>query len=116
MNTANLQLEGLCIAIAALTELLKDKGLISADEVDLVLQRAENSAVEGKASDLSPANLEAITFPVRLLRLANRTSVAGQTLPFHELARRIGEMKDRRALTEEELLRMATGIEHERDA
>ncbi len=116
MNTANLQLEGLCVAIAALTELMKDKGLITAEEVDLALEHAARSAVEGKAADLSAANLEAITFPVRLLRLANKTSFAGQPLPFQELARRVGEMKDRPALTEEELLGIARGIEHERDA
>jgi hypothetical protein len=115
MNTANLQLEGLCMAVAALVELLKDKGLLSGAEVDGALERAEQTAVEGK--DLSAANLEAVAFPVRLLRLANSTSFAGHPLPFQELARRVGEAKDRRApLTEEELLTLAAGIEAERDA
>lgn len=115
MNTANLQLEGLCMAIAGLVELLKDKGVVSSAEIDKAFERAERTAVERK--DVSAANLEAIAFPVRLLRLANSTSFAGHPLPFQELARRIGEAKDRRApLSEDELLEMATVIELERDA
>jgi hypothetical protein len=117
MNTANLQLEGLCIAIAALVELLKEKGAVSQHQVDAALARAEQSSVEGKEDDLSPANIEAITFPIRLLRLANSTSFQGHPLPFKELARRVGEAKDQRAsLSEEELLKLATVLEHERDA
>jgi hypothetical protein len=115
MNTANLQLEGLYMALAVMIELLKDKGLVSAAEVDTALGRAESAAGEGK--DLSPSNLEAIGFPIRLLRLANETSFAGHPLPFNELARRIGEAKDQRtSLSEEEYLRFASTIEHERDA
>lgn len=115
MNTANLQLEGLCMAVAALVEVLKNKGLVSAAEIDKAFEGAERTAAEGK--DLSPANLEAVGFPVRLLRLANSTAFAGHPLPFQELARQVGETKDRRApLSEEELLAMATGIELQRDA
>lgn len=116
MNTANLQLEGLCLAVAALVELLKEKGLVTADEVDLAFGRAERSATDGKLGELSAANLEAIGFPVRLLRLANRTSFAGRPLPFLELARQVGEQKDRGVLSEDELLQMAAGIERQRDA
>ena len=115
MNTANLQLEGLYMAMAALIELLKDKGLVTSGEVDTALGRAESAAGEGK--DLSPANLEAIGFPIRLLRLANGTSFAGHPLPFNELTRRIGEAKDRTtSLSEEEYLKFASTVEHERDA
>ena len=115
MNTANLQLEGLCMAIAALVELIKDKGLATTDEVGIALGRAERLAFEGK--DLPPANLEAIGFPIRLLRLANSTSFAGHVLPFSELARRVAEAKDHRvALSEDEILKLATILEHERDA
>lgn len=117
MNTANLQLEGLYMAVASLVELLKHKGLIDANEVDVALAHAERSVFEGKGNDLSAANLGAISFPIRLLRLANSTSLTGQTLPFNELTRRVGEAKDRRtALSEEELLTLATVLEHERDA
>jgi hypothetical protein len=117
MNTANLQLEGLYLAIAALVETLKQKGLLDAGEVDVALARAEQAAVEGKERDLSAANLEAISFPIRLLRLANSTSFAGHPLPFAELTRRVGEAKDtRNPLSEEEMLKLATILEHERDA
>ena len=117
MNTANLQLEGLYMAIAALTEALKQKGLLSAGEVDVALSRAERSAIEGLERDLSAANVEAISFPIRLLRLANSTSFAGHPLPFSELTRRVGEAKDVRVpLSEEEMLKLATVLERERDA
>jgi hypothetical protein len=117
MNTANLQLEGLCMAVAALIELLKEKGIASQHDVDVALARVEQSAVEGKQEDLSLANIGAITFPIRLLRLANSTSFEGHPLPFKQLARRVGEAKDRHAtLSEEEILKLATILEHERDA
>jgi hypothetical protein len=116
MNTANLQLEGLYMAVAALVEALKQKGTLNANEVDVALARAERSAAEGR-DDLPPANLEAICFPIRLLRLANTTSFAGHPLPFKELTRRVGEAKDKRsALSEDEVLKMASILEHERDA
>ena len=117
MNTANLQLEGLYMAVAALIELLKEKGLVTAAEVDIALARAEGAAYGGKGDELSPSNMDAIGFPVRLLRIANSTALSSQTLPFHELARRVGEARDRRStLTEDETLKLATILEHERDA
>ena len=116
MNTANLQLEGLCMAMVSLVDLLKDRDLISADEVDLALARAETAAASTRA-DLSPANCEAIGFPIRLLRLANRLSSSGESVSFNELARRVGEAKDRRApLDDDETLSLATALEEERDA
>ena len=116
MNTANLQLEGLYMALAALVEALKDRGALSADDVDTALARAERSVFEGK-EELPPANMEAVGFPIRLLRLANSTSLAGRTLAFGELTRRVAEAKDHRgALSEEEVLKLATILEQERDA
>lgn len=117
MNTANLQLEGLYMAIAALVELLKEKGLADQQEIDAALARAERAAFDGKDNDLSSSNLEAIGFPIRLLRLSNSTAFDGHPLPFNELTRRVGEAKDRRAaLSEDEILKLATILEHERDA
>ena len=77
MNTANLQLEGLYMAVAALTETLKQKGLLDTTDVDGALARAERSAVDAAERGLSAANIEAISFPIRLLRVANATSFAG---------------------------------------
>lgn len=117
MNTANLQLEGFYMAVASLVELLKSKGVVDAGEVDQALAAAEAAAFEGKDADLPPANLEAIGFPIRLLRLANSAAEDGLAVSFHELARRVGEAKDRRAaLSRDELLTLATILEHERDA
>lgn len=116
MNPANLQLEGVYMAVAALTELMKQKGLVSTDEVDVALARAEQAALSGKES-LPPANFEAVSFPIRLLRLANRTSFTGHPPPFRELARRVGEAKDEpMVLSEDEILKLASTLEHERDA
>ncbi len=116
MNTANLQLAGLCMAVAALTELIKEKGMAAADEIDVALARAEQAALSGK-EELPPANIEAVSFPIRLLRLANRTSFTGHPLPFNELARRLGQAKDERTvLSEDEILKLASILERERDA
>ncbi|MBN8941306.1 MAG: hypothetical protein J0H01_17500 [Rhizobiales bacterium] len=81
MNTANLQLEGLCMAVAALNRLFVEKGLVSPDEIDLVLHKAEASLTneDPRSEDLSPANRDAVVFPLRLLRLAN--AQAGQPAP-----------------------------------
>ncbi|SFV28010.1 hypothetical protein SAMN05216456_0414 [Devosia crocina] len=93
MNTANLQLEGLLMAMAELNRLLVRKGLVSQDEIDKALARSEQTVLgdDRVVEDLSPANRDAIAFPARLLRLANE---AGETAPgFAELARRVGETK-----------------------
>jgi hypothetical protein len=117
MNTANLQLEGLCMAVASLIEVIKEKRIATADEIDAALARTERSAAEGKAEEMSAANRSAIRFPIRLLRLANATSFEGHPLPFQELTRRIGGAKEQHAtLSEEEILKLATILEHERDA
>ena len=95
MNTANLQLEGLYAAVAALTSALREKGLLSAEEIDQALGRAEAGLAQhhGNAARLSASNLDAIAFPLRYLRLANQAAERGSELPFHDLARLVGETK-----------------------
>jgi hypothetical protein len=116
MNTANLQLEGLYTALAALIDLGKHKGLVSADEVDAALARAEDAAAADRP-DLPPANLEAVCFPIRLLRLANQEATGTALARFSGLARRVGEDKDARAALEgDEALKFAMILEQERDA
>ncbi len=44
MNVANLQIEGLCLAIAALNRALIDKGLLSRTEIEGALKSAEVTA------------------------------------------------------------------------
>lgn len=43
MNTANLQLEGLYLVVAALIEALVSKGVLSREDVDEALKRAEQA-------------------------------------------------------------------------
>ena len=95
MNTANLQLEGLYLVVAALNNALVNKGLLSRDDIELALRRAEETAIgdDRVVEDLSPANRDAIAFPARLLALANRTASADEISTFSELARMVGSTK-----------------------
>lgn len=95
MNTANLQLEGLYLVIASLTDALIAKGIMSHGEIDDVLRRAEQAAINDDRSteELSPANRDAIAFPARLLRVANAEGGGPRGLSFHRLARKVGETK-----------------------
>ena len=79
MNPANLQLEGLYAAVAALIDPLRDKGVLSAKEIDQALRTAE-AKIEldpARRANISDSNREAICFPLRFLRLANQTSSEG---------------------------------------
>jgi hypothetical protein len=98
MNTANLQLEGLYLAVAAITNALVAKGVLSRDEVAAALRQAEAAALTGDRmdDDVSPANREAVAFPARILALANAMASEGELPSFAELARMVGEMKDDR--------------------
>lgn len=95
MNTANLQLEGLLMAIAGLNQMLVTKGVVTVEEIDKCLARSEQTVLgeDRVVEDLSPANRDAIAFPVRLLRLANNMSDSAGTPSFGELARMVGETK-----------------------
>ncbi len=96
MNIANLQLEGLYLAIASINDLLVKKGVLSREEVDVALRRAEQSALgDYRTEDLSPAERDAVAFAARILAAANN-SAGEQFLPsFQELARHVGETKDK---------------------
>jgi hypothetical protein len=96
MNPANLQLEGLYLAIASITNLLVTKGEVSREELDVHLGSAEEAALRdthGERGHLSPAQRDAVAFPFRLLRLANNSADADGTVPFSELARMVGQTK-----------------------
>jgi hypothetical protein len=94
MNTANLQLEGLCLAIAAVHRELVAKGIISQQELDIALRKAEAAATgdERFQDHLSPANRDAICFPIRVLQIANTTG-AEYPWSFSHLAKVVGETK-----------------------
>jgi hypothetical protein len=96
MNTANLQLEGLYLAIAAINNALVKKGLLSRDEIDLALRRAEQTAIgdDRMVEDMSASNRDAVAFPARLLALANRMASTDEISTFSELARMVGSTKE----------------------
>lgn len=96
MNTANLQLEGLVVAIAGITWALVAKGVLTVDEVDTALATAEQRALgdDRLREDLSPPSRDAILFPIRLLRMANNSAGDGPPA-FAELARAVGMTKER---------------------
>jgi hypothetical protein len=96
MNTANLQLQGLLIAVASINNALVHKGLLSIDEIDLALRKAEASLTgeERLFEDMSPANRDAICFPIRLLQLANNSQGETNILGFSELTRIVGKTKE----------------------
>jgi hypothetical protein len=79
MNTANLQMEGLLLALGSLLRALKDKGLLSQDEIEAMLKEAEERATRdaGRPESLSPANVNAVLFPVRFLERDVRGEDAG---------------------------------------
>jgi len=96
MNTANLQLEGLLLAMAALHHQLVEKGVLTREEIDRTLATCESNATgsDRSAEDLSPANRDAIAFPIRLLRVANQS---GEQQEFGDLARLVGLTKGKYA-------------------
>ena len=94
MNTANLQLEGLYAAVAALMNSLREKGVFTAEEIDAMLADAETENTDTRRRDLSPANEDAVRFPFRFLRAANRSSANGIKKSFFDIATEIGMTKD----------------------
>ena len=95
MNTANLQIEGLLMAVAAVNKALVAKGLLAPEELDRALAICEQTALgdDRLVEDLSPAHRDAVLFPIRLLRLANNMAGDDGLPPFAELARTVGETK-----------------------
>jgi hypothetical protein len=98
MNTANLQLEGVYGVLAALLGALRDKGLFQTDELDALLAGVEQRLASDpqRPQELREANIDAICFPARLLRLALAGSAAGEDLSFAELAVLVGRTKPER--------------------
>lgn len=91
MNIANLQLEGLYLAVAATHRLLAQKGVLSREELDAALRGAEQIALgDYRNEELSSAERDAVAFAPRLLAAAN----ASEHVPdFSELARTVGQTK-----------------------
>jgi hypothetical protein len=91
MNTANLELEGLYVAVAAVNRLLVQKGLITQAELQGALDEAHNVAKAAAAErELSGSNKEAICFPIRFLMLAGDKADRGEPVDFQSVTRDIG--------------------------
>jgi hypothetical protein len=92
MNTANLQLEGLLLALSALCMTMKQKGLLTDAEIVGALRAAETAAkARGDTSELRTANIDAIHFPIRFLKRAVESGPEG--LDFCGIASRVGSSK-----------------------
>src|SRR5262245_11268016 len=95
MHVANLQLEGLLMAVASINNVLVRKGVVSIAEIDEALAKAESGlmADEHVAGDMSASNRDAVCFPIRFLRLANLGQSEDAVQSFAELAREVGRLK-----------------------
>ncbi len=98
MNTANLQLEGLYAALAAMMTALRQSGALTEADLDAALGDVEDTVTADRSrAELSPAHLDAIAFPIRYLRLANKLGAEGSYPGFAELTARIGREKPQQA-------------------
>lgn len=94
MNTANLQLEGLLLALSRLLEVARRKGLLTQQEIEAALQEADLAAQqEMQARNLSPAQAEGVRFPIRFLLAATHLA-AGASPTFGDMATLVAEEKD----------------------
>jgi hypothetical protein len=93
MDTGNLQLQGVCLALASLNKLLVAKGVCSPEEIQSALTQAEMAAEtdERFLSSLTPPQRDAVTFPIRFLQIAIGKQDAD--LSFTALAKAVGETK-----------------------
>jgi len=92
MNTANLQMEGVLMAMATLCRLLRQKGVVDAAEIEDALAEAERTLAsdERRPEQLSRSNVEAALFPIRFLREANRQGVPGAERAYTDIATAVG--------------------------
>jgi hypothetical protein len=95
MNVANLQLQGLLMAIASINNALVHKGVLDIDEIDLALRKAEANLTgeERLFEDMAPSQRDAVCFPIRLLQAANSSQGETSVSTFSELARLVGSTK-----------------------
>jgi hypothetical protein len=92
VNTANLQLQGLIMAVACLADTLVQKGILSHGDLSAALGEAENRIENSDDRKLSDANRAATMFPIRVLLLANQESQSGRKLSFSEYAELVGKL------------------------
>jgi acid phosphatase class B len=84
------------MACASVNQLLVEKGLVSAAEIEEALRKAEariTSDDRFQEEDIRLANRDAMCFPIRVLQLANSTDPKLATAGFSELAKQVGMTK-----------------------
>lgn len=92
MNTANLQMEGLLLALGSMLRTLKAKGILSQADIDEMLAEAISRARHdpGRPSEISASNVEAMLFPARFLK---EDMQSPEPSPYSSLAERVGRGK-----------------------
>lgn len=92
MNTANLQLKGLIMAMASICDAIAEKELLTRGEIDAALSKAQRAIEEDDDHELSGANQAAILFPIRVLQLAGKAGRKGEGATFSDYARLVGKL------------------------
>ncbi|MBA9033104.1 hypothetical protein [Rhizobium leguminosarum] len=92
MNTANLQLKGLIMAMASICDAIVEKELLTSGELNAALSKAKKAVEDDDDHELSDANRAAILFPIRVLQLAEEAARRGERLTFSDYAKLVGKM------------------------
>ncbi|MCW1409774.1 hypothetical protein OLZ32_16330 [Rhizobium sp. 1AS11] len=92
MNTANLQLKGLIMAMASICDAIVEKELLTSGELNAALSKAKKAVDEDDDHELSDANRAAILFPIRVLQLAEEAGRRGERLTFSDYAKLVGKL------------------------
>ncbi|NYT32785.1 hypothetical protein [Rhizobium sp. WYCCWR 11128] len=92
MNTANLQLKGLIMAMASICDAIVEKELLTSQELNAALSKAKKAIEEDDDHELSDANRAAILFPIRVLQLAEEAGRRGERLTFSDYAKLVGKL------------------------
>ncbi|MGO6703403.1 hypothetical protein [Rhizobium ruizarguesonis] len=92
MNTANLQLKGLIMAMAAICDAIVEKELLTSGELNAALSKATKAIEEDDDHELSDANRAAILFPIRVLQLAEEAGRKGERLTFSDYAKLVAKL------------------------
>ncbi|MBY5393626.1 hypothetical protein HFN01_02175 [Rhizobium leguminosarum] len=92
MNTANLQLKGLIMAMASICDAIVEKELLTSEELNAALSKAKKAVEEDDDHELSDANRAAILFPIRLLLLAEEAGRKGERLTFSDYAKLVAKL------------------------
>ncbi|MGO6674605.1 hypothetical protein AB9E19_00815 [Rhizobium leguminosarum] len=92
MNTANLQLKGLIMAMASICDAIVEKELLTSEELNAALSKAKKAVEEDDDHELSDANRAAILFPIRVLLLAEEAGRKGERLTFSDYAKLVAKL------------------------